>query len=517
MRTVPCQLAARLVCVFAPMDKSIIILGACSHVEPLPPVLHAYGAPDDHHRLTYLLAEQLQKLLGSKNEDIRTCLDKRSVWSDRVYALQRALDKYIEKHMAGCNANYAFAIADIDALVPSNSDDPDERGLLKERREFFNILRRAIDRRGWVVVRPCPSEEVSRTLNELDCEVRVSSSHGGHDVNGSPELSTEMLETLAPDCRPVAQWLYQTGRLSAETFDEWVDQVDDVAGHILGLAYDALGRRARDTGKLLSAVRQPQPLNNTLGRFDIDGGEPNATSLPRTAVAALSACGFLQPNVDRSTDVVRMPRPIRVLLERHANLSAADEIKKVHARFADDPRAQGSSEIKLEVPFHALRSGNVERAKKEAFYSADLRDYGTRLSREGDYGAAAELFQYLIDTFDPRDAYAHEYLGYNLARYAGMKEKERILRAYVCAHECANERNPLYHGRLLGFRAELGEDVSNEFDRAMHLYTAGKDSKVTYFVKAVFDGLKRGGQDARRNMLATKWQSTLKKHRLVAL
>lgn len=98
-----------------------------------------------------------------------------------------------------------------------------------------------------------------------------------------------------------------------------------------------------------------------------------------------------------------------------------------------------------------------------------------------------------------------------------MKEKERILRAYVCAHECANERNPLYHGRLLGFRAELGEDVSNEFDRAMHLYTAGKDSKVTYFVKAVFDGLKRGGQDARRNMLATKWQSTLKKHRLVAL
>lgn len=494
------------------MDKSIIILGACSNVEPLPLVLHAYGAPDDHHRLTYLLADQAQKLLGRDNEDVRTCLDKRAVWSDRVYALQRALDKYMD----GCEANYAFAIADIDALVPSNSDDPEERGLLKERRDFFRVLRRAIDRHGWVVVRPCPSEEVSRTLNELDCEVRVFVSHGMHDLSGSPKLPTEMLETLAPDCRPVAQWLHQTGRLSAETFDEIVEQVDDVAGHILGLAYDALGRRARDTGKLLSAVRQPQPLNNTLGRFDINGGEPNATSLPRTAVTALSTCGFLQPNVDGSTDV-RMPRPVRVLLERHAHLSAPDEIRKVHARFAEDPRAQRSSEIKLEVPFHALRSGNVELAKQTAFYSADLRDYGTRLSREGDYGAAAELFQYLIDTFDARDAYAHEYLGYNLARYAGMREQARILTAYRCAHEYANEKNPLYHGRLLGFRAELGEDVSNEFDQAMHLYTAGKDSKVTYFVKAVFDGLKRGGQDARRNTLATKWQSTLKKHRLVAL
>jgi hypothetical protein len=36
----------------------------------------------------------------------------------------------------------------------------------------------------------------------------------------------------------------------------------------------------------------------------------------------------------------------------------------------------------LEVPFHALRSGDVERAKATAWFSADLRDFGARCGHE---------------------------------------------------------------------------------------------------------------------------------------
>lgn len=485
-----------------PSSRSLIVLGTSSDVTPLPPVFHVYGAPDDHHRLTVLLADRVEQVLGREDADTRTCRDPRAIWRERLFALGRAL----EAGMRHSREEYTFGIADIDALVTPDRGDWDERAIFKERQDFYRMLRRAIDRTGWVVFRPNPSEAVSEELDELDVDSQLTDAPPMCD--GLPQ---ETLDLLPPDCRPVAAWLHRIGSLSAERLDDIVEEVNDVGEHVLSLAYDALPRRARDAGKLLSAVRQPQRLNHAIGQFAIGDGEPNASSLPRVGVEALCGCGFLQPDLDGSSATVRMPRRVRVMLNGQARLSLPDEIKQVHARLARPLQVSATGELRLEVPFHALRSGDVDLAKATAFFSADLRDFGARLSREGKYAPAAELFQYLVDTFDPEDAYAHEYLGYNLARAAGTREKERILKAYESAHRYANEKNPLYHGRLVGFRGELGDDITSDFDRGMRVHATVHASAVAYFAEAVFKGLARGHRDDLRARLSHKWSSTLKR------
>jgi hypothetical protein len=485
-----------------PTARSLIVLGTTSDITRLPPVFHAYGAPDDHHRLTVLLADRVEQVLGREDDDARACRDRRAVWSERMNALRRAL----EAGMRSSRDKYAFGIADIDALAMLDQGDWDERAIFKERRDFYRVLLRAIDRTGWVVFRPNPSEVVSEHLDELDIESQLTDVPPTRD--GLPQ---ETLDLLPPDCRPVAAWLHRTGSLSAERLDDIVEEVNDVGEHVLRLAYDALTRHAREAGKLLSAVRPPQQLNHSIGQFALGDGEPSASSLPRAGVEALRGSGFLQPNVDDSPAAVRMPRRVRALLENQARLSVPGEIAAVHARLARPALAIVTGELSLEVPFHALRSGDIEQAKATAVFSADLRDFGARLSREGKYADAAELFQYLVDTFDPKDAYAHEYLGYNLARAAGMTEKDRILLAYEAAHRHANEKNPLYHGRLLGFRGELGHDISSDFDRAMKVYASSNWSATAYFAEAVFKGLARGHRDELRARLSSQWGSILKR------
>jgi len=489
------------------MPRSLIVFGTACGIPRPPPIFYAHGAPDDHHRLIVLLADRVQDVVGREDDAVRVCRDRRTVWSDRLAAFQRAL----ESGRDHSKEPYTFGIADLDVLAAPDQGNWDERAVFKERQDFYRVLLRAIDRSGWVVVRPDPSEPVSNQLDELDVDSTIADAPAG-----PAGLPPEMLGLLAPDLRPVAAWLHRIRALSPERLDDIVEEVSDVGEHLLNLAYDALPRRARDAGKLLSAVRQPQRVNHSLGQFAIGDGEPGPTSLPQAAVDALRDAGFLQPHLDGSPSMLRMPRRVRVLLEGQAALSLPGETREVHARLANALEPSVLLETRLETPFHALRSGDVETAKRTAFFSGDLRDFAARLSRRADgrpedWAHAAALFQYLIDTFDPKDAFAHEYLGYNLARSAGTREKERVLRAYELAHRYANEKNPLYHGRLVGFRAELGQDIVADFDRGMRVYSNGRSSAVAYFAEAVFNGLARGQRDETRARLFQKWGPTLKR------
>ena len=144
------------------------------------------------------------------------------------------------------------------------------------------------------------------------------------------------------------------------------------------------------------------------------------------------------------------------------------------------------------------------------------------MSQEKLFSEAAAVYQMIVDEFDPEDDYAWEYLGYNLARAIDIRikkggapttpaERERILKAYLTAAIKART-NPLYEGRLLGFRAELGEQVRAEFNERMRWYRDTSKLKHTamgYFAKAVLDGLLRGDRIGERDDIFHHWRSYL--------
>jgi tetratricopeptide (TPR) repeat protein len=173
-----------------------------------------------------------------------------------------------------------------------------------------------------------------------------------------------------------------------------------------------------------------------------------------------------------------------------------------------------------QIERHAARSGDVAKAKQTArFFGVELRSMATRLSRaERRYQDAADLFRHVVENFDADDAYAWEYLGYNLARAdaeanaSGRNEKE-ILEAYREAHRLT-PRNPLYIGRLLGYRAEHGHPIESEFIRYMALFVrdfAPEWEPVSWFAKPVFAGLKRARRLDESARLAERWRGELER------
>jgi hypothetical protein len=126
---------------------------------------------------------------------------------------------------------------------------------------------------------------------------------------------------------------------------------------------------------------------------------------------------------------------------------------------------------------------------------------------------AAELFQEVVDRFDATDAYAWEYLGYNLARANDASQNERILKAYERAYNLWR-KNPLYHGRLLGFRGKLGMYVAPEVMRGLDRYVSeyrDESDAVSYFAETALTGLRRGGQQAQLDEILSRRRSILER------
>jgi hypothetical protein len=147
-----------------------------------------------------------------------------------------------------------------------------------------------------------------------------------------------------------------------------------------------------------------------------------------------------------------MRRRARDVFAMHANALEVDVVRSLHGELAKDVQfAERTVEEKIEVHHHAARAGDLTRVRETAdFFGLELRALATKISVvEHDYEGAAKLFRDLVEQFDKTDAYAWEYLGFNLAR-ADKKAKQvrkhddEILRAYREAHTL-DKKNPLYH------------------------------------------------------------------------
>src|SRR5690606_22443214 len=123
--------------------------------------------------------------------------------------------------------------------------------------------------------------------------------------------------------------------------------------------------------------------------------------------------------------------------------------------------------------------------------------------------SAARIYEVIVKQFDAEDAFAWEYLGYNLAR--GHEDaitpelSTRILNAYQRAVQL-KPHNPLYAGRLLGFEAQIGKDVSSAFDRLAARW-ANMPDELGYAVAPVFHGLTRAGRLDELENLASSWRT----------
>jgi hypothetical protein len=116
-------------------------------------------------------------------------------------------------------------------------------------------------------------------------------------------------------------------------------------------------------------------------------------------------------------------------------------------------------------------SRDVQRALETArFYGSDLRLLAVDLGKhERRHREAADLFRFITDRFDQHDAYAWEYLGYNLeAAHHGELPPERATKEIRSAYHRAcdiSRSNPLYRGRELAFRALCGERIARDLIR----------------------------------------------------
>jgi len=172
--------------------------------------------------------------------------------------------------------------------------------------------------------------------------------------------------------------------------------------------------------------------------------------------------------------------------------------------------SSNDAEDEIEAHYHAVAARDFDLATSTAkYYGTDLRILAYRLSVSGDYEGAAKVYRYVTENYDPTDAYSWEYYAYNLARSPnGALSKDAVLQAYEKAVELAKD-NPLYRGRLLGYRAELGEPVDGIVSEACKLIafyqmTVGS-SAVTYFAEPVLNGLGRAKRPAAARSILKKF------------
>lgn len=463
-------------------------------------VLRAYGEGDDAARLTVQLAKQLQQV---DPDAASRCLAPRASWRER----QEALSTLLRKRAASSSDVYA-AIVDFDALAPRPRErEWDERPMLDRRQRFYERLCSAIDDGGWVITRPELSRQVSNDLGKLGVELA--------EPESSP-ASPSPLDALSPESRPIAHWLLKAGHLVERDLWHVLQQVENVDAHLIGIAYDALDPQTREVARLLTVRRSPAQKNGRLDPFKL-GSMLGPRELPRDAVDELTKVGFLQADDSQHPASLRVPRRIRSMLSAYAAFEK-DKRRAVHAAIASEGFEHRPIDVQAEIHHHAVRAGDVERAKSTArYYGDELRELATQLSRESkEFDDAATLFRHIVEHFDATDAYAWEYLGYNLARWDRStgnrgRHQAEILDAYRKALQHARS-NPLYHGRELGYKAELGFDIRGEFDRYIaEYYRLFDESGVSRFVEPVLDGLHRGKFDEEIKRILTQWRALLER------
>jgi tetratricopeptide (TPR) repeat protein len=480
------------------------------------PILTAYGEPDDHLRLVVLLADTLRARGAGVGlaHLAKVCMDRSSSWETRYDALWD-LVRAAEPQQNGA---YFGVLFDPDALDPGPlrpGSEWDDREFGWQRSKLRELVERMVKRNGWIVVRPRPSLDIDLPEPTLLAPPE-------------PESDAPLPQT-SPEIRPIMSWLVQSGNLTARDVQWRFEAVGGDLGllerRLVSIAYNALQPRAAEAAERLSIVRHSLVRDQVGPYLILDDRATVAVAevmeeeswLAREALDELLAAGVLQacPLGDGRT-AVRMPRSVRAVLKREADAARPGWMGREHRRLAA-PRLEGTGlESQLEVHHHAVRVHPVERADIDRalatahYYAADLREMAFRLSKlDGRYDDAASVYEQIV-RLDPTDGYAWEYLGYNLARAHQHRPppedvRERIRDAYdnAIARDRSSD-NPLYHGRLLGFRARLGEDITSAFHGGMRRYEKSPNA-VSFFAKAVLDGVPA----SRRRGLIERWRNLL--------
>jgi hypothetical protein len=457
-------------------------------------VFHAYGEPDDPLRLLVLLAEHVASLQGLSAS---RCLDPTAAWRSKRDELDDLLDGL-------WSYDHTFAvIVDLDALAPTPRNDWEDPLTHRMQADIFDLICRAIDRGGWIVVRPSPAATVSERLSAIVAEETSS------DIASIDTL------VLAPDVRPMAQWLVTHGRLLGGDLQRILESESHPNDRILSLACSDLTPQARQLAQRVSILRPPFSVNGAFGPFSW-GSTNGDFEVSREGAEDLCDRGLLQEDRAGSHIMMRMPRNVR----HEVGSAHADWTERAHRWLAERDQDTTNTEEIIEAHYHAARSGNLELAKKTAkIYGYELRMLATHLSRERDFKGAAELFLYLVENFSSTDAYAWEYLGYNLARWDQQVEffgrhHDEIRQAYLRAHEL-DPNNPLYHGRWLGFQAECRIDISGELSRGIAKYLrdyGAREDAISWFTMPVLDGLQRSKRATDLDDLISRWRPVLEKH-----
>jgi tetratricopeptide (TPR) repeat protein len=457
-------------------------------------VLEAYGDPDDHLRLSTLLAHAVARLVSTPTTrgTARRLTDDRGPrsWRDRRSDFVDLVDLLPADGRIVLRDPDAFG----DATTGAALDDWDDASLLRERADFLSIVLKAIARDAIRVERTAPDPRVSAHLDAApDAPIA--------------DPADEWALAVAPDGRPALAFLLAKGHLSSAAVDELLEDGigPELDRHLIRLAYDQLRPATREVAHRLAVLRGEQPLNGAAGPFPARAGEDHAT--PRAEIDELVECGFIQRSA--RPGAFRMPRIVRHVLDARADALDPDRLEGDHRWVAEklSPRSTADLDALVECHHHAVRGLDLARAVETAsFYATDLREIGIRLSAKQRWTDAAEAYRVIVTRFDRTDAYAWEYLGYNLARADAEQHKDEILGAYERAFE-NDARNPLYHGRWLGFRGRLGADIDAEFERGLTTYRyRGTDR----FACEVLKALRRGGRETVAQRLVSANRSLLK-------
>jgi hypothetical protein len=481
------------------------------------PILTAHGDSDDHLRLAVLMADALKtRGAGIGLASLaQTCMAPETSWEAR----HEALWEMIKQATPAREGTYFGVLVDPDALElgPLGPEaEWNDRYFARQRSKFRELIERCVKRNGWVVVRPRPSPEVALPMPEppsLPSPV--------------PELAP-LFEQVSPEIRPLLSWLVRSGNLAWRDVERRFEAVGhdhaELERRLISVAYNALPERAANAAERLCILRHALASDERLGPYIIlDDKESvvvakvmeESTWLTRDSLDTLVAAGVLQPwSVGDGRNALRMPRSVRGFLAQHLDATRPAWMGSEHRRLADPVMERAGLDSRLEVHHHATRvypanQADIDRAFATArYYAVDLRDMAFRLSADEErFDVAAQVYRRIVD-IDKTDAYAWEYLGYNLARAYTQKPPPEHVRAQVFeAYENAiaydpSGDNPLYHGRLLGFRARLGDDVAVDFEQKMRRYKRSP-AAMSFFVEAVLKGV---ASSAKRRALIEPWR-----------
>ncbi len=463
------------------------------------PIFHAYGDADDPLRLTVLLADHFGNQRPTRTDEVATCLDPKAAPEDRILALRDVLSRLARTTLPIC------ALVDPDALAPADDEGWEDLEPNRVRRSFFATIMERVDRGGWTLVRTNPGAEVTKRLGRATVE----------DVPSAPGLRGATTAAFAPECRAAVEWMLERKHLTPADVEEIIGTVEAFDDHVLALTYDALPSTTRKVARLICAVRAPRLANGTFGPLAWTN-TPTTAGVPRADVEILRRCGLLIADDPQNSEELRVPRRARRMLEAYARADEG-EAREVHGRFLAEDFDHLALGDQLEAHFHAVRARNVPKAIETAkFYDVELKALATELSRDNrDYRAAAELFRVIRDQFNSSDPYVWEYLAFNLAlldkdEHSFGRHETEIREAYGKADELTKQRNPLYRGRFLGYRAERGDDVRSEFNRGMTKFLRDYDNEsdaVSRFAEPVLDGVRRGKRAALFDEMFGGWRS----------